>query len=310
MRQGLNNGTIGNPAHPQTDSSPSMSNSSSSLSPRSASVALFGAFVRSLGNWIAVADLVVLLNELAIDEQSARSAIARLKRTRLLESHRHFASAGYSAGVELLGALTDGDARIFHSQVAADLADGWVLVVFSVPEAQRDRRHQLRTRLAALGCGPLSPGVWIAPRRVAPDIRRILLRTDLARYSSMFEGTYEGFIDLDTLVGTTWNVASHGRRYDAFTKQHERLLARWDRHDAGATAAFVDYVGMVEAWRRLVYQDPGLPDEVSAGAAQRHAAHQVFTRGVAMLGPAATAHVIETMGSRRLDAGPVSSHPG
>lgn len=278
-----------------------MSSASTSLSPRAASVNLFGAFVRRLGNWIAVADLVVLLSELGVDEQSARSTIARLKRTNLLESHKHFASAGYSAGPELLDALAEGDARIFHSQVAADLSDGWVLVAFSVPEAQRDRRHQLRSRLATLGCGPLAPGVWIAPRRMAHDIRRVLLRTELAQYSSMFEGSYEGFTDLDTLVGTTWNVGAHSRHYSGFTKQYERILARWEQRDAGPRAAFVDYVGMVDAWRRLVYEDPGLPDEVSACAPQRHAAHQVFTHGVGLLSPAALAHVVETMGSRRLN---------
>ncbi len=277
-----------------------MPRSPSSLSPRAASVALFGAFVRRLGNWIAVADLVALLNDLGVDEQSARSAIARLKRTHLLESHKHFASAGYSAGGELLEALADGDARIFQSQVAADLSDGWVLVLFSVPEAQRDRRHQLRSRLGALGCGPLAPGVWIAPRRVAPDIRRFLLRTDLARYSSIFEGSYEGFTDLDTLVATTWNVGTHSRHYAAFTKQYERVLARWEHHDAGQRAAFVDYVAMVDAWRRLVYEDPGLPDELSTCAPQRHAAHQVFSCGIDLLAPASLTHVVETMGSRRL----------
>src|SRR5215210_5367459 len=116
------------------------------LTPRAAIVTLYGAFVRRLGNWMAIADLVVLLADLGIDEQSARSAIARLKRTGLLESSTHFGSAGYEAGKQLLDVLGDGDMRIFHSEIAADLDDGWVLVVFSVPEAQRDRRHLLRTR--------------------------------------------------------------------------------------------------------------------------------------------------------------------
>ena len=261
---------------------------------------MYGAFVRRLGNWMAIADLVVLMADLGIDEQSARSAIARLKRTGLLESSRHFGSAGYAAGEQLLDVLADGDVRIFHSEIAADLDDGWVLVVFSVPEAQRDRRHMLRTRLAALGCGPLAPGVWMAPRRVALDVRRILQRLDLARFSSIFEGRYEGFADTRTLAASTWDVSALVRHYGAFTRRHQRVLSRWDAHDHGARAAFIDYVRLLEDWRRLAYEDPGLPDELSACAPQRRAAYDVFTKGVALLAEPAMGHVESAIGPRRL----------
>ena len=280
-----------------------MRNTTPALTPRAAIVTLYGAFVRRLGNWMAIADLVVLLGDLGVDEQSARSAIARLKRTGLLESSTHFGCAGYVAGEQLLDVLRDGDVRIFQSEIAANLDDGWVLVVFSVPEAQRDRRHLLRTRLAGLGCGPLAPGVWMAPRRVAPDVRRIVQRLDLAQFTSLFEGTYEGFNDVQTLATSTWDVSALVRHYGAFTKRHQRMLSRWEAGDAGARAAFVDYVGLLEDWRRLAYEDPGLPDELSACAPQRRAAYEVFTKGVDLLADPAMSHVETAIGPRRLSRG-------
>ena len=45
--------------------------------PRSLLMTFFGAFLRRLGGWIAVADLVALMGDLGLDEQAVRSAVSR-----------------------------------------------------------------------------------------------------------------------------------------------------------------------------------------------------------------------------------------
>ena len=140
----------------------------------------------------------------------------------------------------------------------------------------------------------------MAPRRVAPDVRRILQRLDLARYTSMFEGTYQGFADVQTLAASAWDVSALVRQYGAFIRRHQRMLARWEAHDHGVRAAFVDYVTLLEDWRRLAYADPGLPDELSACAPQRRAAYEVFMKGVGLLAEPAMRHVESTISPRRL----------
>jgi phenylacetic acid degradation operon negative regulatory protein len=268
--------------------------------PRSSIVTVFGAFVRDIGNWIAISDLVVLLGDLTIDEPAARSAIARLKRSGLLESHTHRGSAGYAATGQLLAVLSDGDARIFHSEIAANLDDGWVVVVFSVPESERDQRHLLRSRLAGLGCGPLAPGVWIAPRRVAPDVRRMLVAFDLDRFTHLVEGTYAGFAEMPALAAATWDTEPLARHYASFGKRHQRTINRWDGHDHGPRGAFIDYVASLHDWRRLAYADPGLPDELTGFAMQRRAAQAVFNELSLRLAAEAMDYVAATVGQRRL----------
>ncbi len=270
------------------------------MTPRAGIITLYGGFIRQVGNWMAISDLVALLDDLGIDEQSARSAIARLKRTGLLASSTHFDCAGYTARRQLLDVLSDGDGRIFHGEIAADLTDGWVIVVFSVPEAQRDRRHLMRSRLSGLGCGPLAPGVWIAPRRVAADVRRILKRLDLAQFTTIFEGTYAGMADIESVVESTWEVSALVRSYGAFTKRHQRVISGWEKHAHGSRTAFIDYVRLLEDWRLVAYGDPGLPDELSACAAPRRAAHDVFNSGVDRLAGPAMDYVVEMIGERRL----------
>ncbi|NEE37388.1 PaaX family transcriptional regulator, partial [Streptomyces sp. SID7982] len=67
-------------------------------------------------------------------------------------------SAGYALSPDARQLLDDGDRRIYRHP-APSLADGWVLAVFSVPEAERSKRHVLRSRLARLGFGTAAPGV-------------------------------------------------------------------------------------------------------------------------------------------------------
>src|SRR3954470_22258647 len=102
--------------------------------PRSLLMTFFGAFLRRLGGWIAVADLIALMAELGLDAQAVRSSISRLKRRGVIESERRDGSAGYRLTERGEAILRAGDARIYGRAHAA--GPGWLLVVFSIPEAQ------------------------------------------------------------------------------------------------------------------------------------------------------------------------------
>ncbi len=265
---------------------------SRTASARTLIVSLFGAFVRGLGGWIAVGDMVELLGALGVDGQVARSAIARMKQSGQLVAERRGGRAGYRPSDELGDVLAVGDSRLFSNTAGASLADGWLVVIFSVPEAERDQRHVLRSRLGALGCGPLAPGVFVAPRRVEADVRRMLSSVGLERYVSMFGGEYLGFADLAVLVRSAWDLSA-AKRYQRFVRVHPV-----PSHVPEPVAAFVSYVRLLEDWRQLVYEDPGLPDELTphAGARRDAAVRFAACRGV-LAGPA-VAYVQDVIGDR------------
>src|SRR4029079_2971703 len=96
--------------------------------PRSLLMTFFGAFLRRLGGWIAVADLVALMGDLDLDEQAARSAVSRLKRRGVMACEVRGAAAGYRLTATGLAILEAGDARIFGRAPAGP--DAWLLVVF------------------------------------------------------------------------------------------------------------------------------------------------------------------------------------
>jgi phenylacetic acid degradation operon negative regulatory protein len=245
--------------------------------PKSLILDLYAVFVRRLGGWIAVADLVTLTADVGIDEQATRSAISRMKRAELLDAETRDDAAGYALTEQALEILSAGDHRIFNSDRPADLADGWVIAVFSVPEKERDQRYVLRSRLAWLGFGQVEAGVWIAPRRSLPDVKRVLEANRLAKYVHLFEGSYSAFLALPDLVSRVWDLDQLRELYNEFLTRHQPVLERWRVGD-GLTDqdAFVDHMRLVSEWRRLPYQDPGLPPELVPSDWEAERARQVF----------------------------------
>jgi phenylacetic acid degradation operon negative regulatory protein len=234
----------------------------SAAQPRQLIVTVYGLYARIGGGWMSVASVIALLGDLGVDQQTVRSAISRLKQRGLLVASKRGRTAGYELSAEAGEILTEGDHRIFeHRRAAAD--DPWLLAVFSVPETERDKRHLLRTRLARLGFGTVSAGVWIAPAHMRTVTADVLTRHGLAGYADLFECAYVAFGDPKDKVRQWWDLDQLGLLYDEFLVEHRPVLAKWKRRRAprpGDDAeAFADYVRVLTDWRRLPYADPGLP---------------------------------------------------
>lgn len=223
---------------------------------------IYGAFVRRLGGWISIADLIVLMAGLDVDAPAVRSAISRLKKRGTLIQERR-GSIGYRLSPAVVSVFDEGDRRIFGALEPARLEDGWVIAVFSVPESERAHRHQLRTRLTWLGFGNTAPGIWLAPARLLDDARTTLERLGLTDYVHLFVADYAAFSDLRTAVRSWWDFPAIEAQYASFTDTYApvaktlRSLPEIDN-----AHAFAQYVPMLTQWRRLPYADPGLPAEL------------------------------------------------
>ncbi|MGH9243670.1 MAG: PaaX family transcriptional regulator [Acidimicrobiales bacterium] len=259
--------------------------------PKALILTAYGAYVRRLGGWLAVADLVELLGALGQREPAVRSATSRMKKGGLLRAESRGPAAGYALTDEAAAILDAGDERIFMSSKPADLSEGWVMAVFSVPERHRDQRHQLRSQLAALGFGQAAPGVWIAPRRVGADTRRVLQRHGLAGYVTLFEGDHIGFDDTRSLIARSWDLGDLASSYRRFFRRFEPVRDAWRGRTASDRTAYVDYTLALSAWRRLPYLDPGLPPELLPADWPGAPARQLFAELVERLDDRALAHV-------------------
>ncbi|MDV9187112.1 PaaX family transcriptional regulator C-terminal domain-containing protein [Streptomyces sp. SR27] len=231
--------------------------------PRSLIVSLYGAYGRAPdGSPLPVAALIRLLGVLGVDAPSVRSSVSRLKRRGLLLPGRTAdGAAGYALSEDARRLLDDGDRRIY-ARAEPKLSEGWVLAVFSVPEAERHKRHLLRSRLARLGFGTAAPGVWIAPARLYEETRNALERLELSPYVDLFRGDHLGYAPTAGAVARWWDLPAVAGLHEEFLAAHEPVLRAWRTAPAGAEDAYRDYLLALDSWRRLPYADPVLPAEL------------------------------------------------
>ncbi|MFG1608950.1 PaaX family transcriptional regulator C-terminal domain-containing protein [Actinoplanes sp. NPDC049265] len=216
---------------------------------------IFALYARTEHNWLSVASVVRLMSDVGVDAQPTRNAVSRLKRRGVLAGSRYDGAAGYALDGPTLEMLAEGDRRIFR-RARASPGDGWVMVLFSVPESERDQRHALRTTLTRLGFGTVASGVWVAPQHLADETRHTLERRGLSGYVDIFTGDYVAFGDPRIKVAQWWDLSDLTTMYADFLRRYTPVR---DSPPTTGPDAFRLYIPMLTEWRRLPFRDPGLP---------------------------------------------------
>ena len=260
---------------------------------RTVVVSFLGSFVRRMGNWMPIAGTVDLMTQFGLDAPSVRTAVFRLKERGWLVSESRGGARGYALTAQATTTLAAGDEVIWHARQPADLADGWCVVNFSIPESARTKRHQLRAHLAHLGFGNIGTAMWIAPARMQAAAEKAIAELGLDKYAAIFVGNYIGTQDLSTLLYQSWDLADIDRRYREFIARYDEVA-----HDLEAKVAidpeqaFVTYLGVVDHWRKLPFRDPGLPRELLADDWSAPTASALFEKLVVILEGRALAHAV------------------
>ncbi len=290
----------------ESDSTQSISGRDTRLA--SLIITVLGLYARAEGNWLSVASLISLMADVGAEAQAVRSSISRLKRRGVILSERRRASAGYSLANSTLEVLAEGDVRIFERR-RATVDDGWILVIFSVPETEREKRHSLRTSLTRLGFGTAAAGVWIAPGNLESETRHTLERRGLSSYVDIFRGEYLAFGDPRGKIREWWGLAELADLYADFLHRYRPLLYRATAEDMDPKDAFSTYVPMLTHWRRLPYRDPGLPMPLLPPGWIGESAGVLFDELNKVLSPLAQKHAMSVIhGGRTKNAG--ASLPG
>ncbi|NHI15983.1 PaaX family transcriptional regulator C-terminal domain-containing protein [Microbacterium excoecariae] len=213
-------------------------------------------FLREMGGWISVAHLLELLDALDISDARARTAIARVKKKGLLIAETRDGGAGYRLADQAVPMLARGDRRVYNPRnMGAD--DRWYLISFTIPEERRAQRHQLRKRLEWIGCGLVSPALWIAPAFLADEIEEILRRVGVRDDCTTFVAERPIVTgDPRETVAAWWDLDAIRAHHDTFLRLHARDVPP----PAGVTdrEAFAIYIRAIDTWRIVPYIDPGL----------------------------------------------------
>ncbi|WP_245827758.1 PaaX family transcriptional regulator [Sinomonas mesophila] len=217
-----------------------------------------GVYLREAGGWMPTGAFLALLGALGVPVPQARTALSRVKQRGLLQAEAHDGVAGLALAPGAGAMLACGDRRIHEPRSMA--ADGeWCLIVFSIPEAMRDARHQLRKQLTWIGCGTVEAGVWICPDFLRGEVEDVVAGLGLSGHVVLFtaRGLPAGPVAAGQ-VGQWWDLEGIAHLHRAFLEGQSGV----PEGSAGAAESFAAYVGCIDAWRVIPYLDPGLPAEL------------------------------------------------
>ncbi|GAP60191.1 conserved hypothetical protein [Arthrobacter sp. Hiyo1] len=132
---------------------------------------VIGLYLRDAGGWMSSRHIIVLMEALGVTAAVSRTALSRLKKKEIVLPQLREGVPGFAVTEGAATMLARGDRRIFNPRLMSP-ADRWCLVSFSIPETEREKRHQLRRRLHWIGCGTVAAGLWICRIRSGWKWRR------------------------------------------------------------------------------------------------------------------------------------------
>ena len=247
---------------------------------RSILFTLYGDYVRHYGGTVWVGSLIALMAELGFTPPAVRAAVSRMTRQGWLVSIRGGRASYYALSVRGQMRIDEAAQRIF--KLHPEPWDGrWRILVVNA-ESNRAQREQLRRELAWMGFAPLSRAVYLTPNALLDRIPALADRYGLAGRLEMFTAEHDGPAEDARLVSSHWDLRAIDDAYAGFVAEwRPRLeLARTalSRGEALEDATcFVERTRLVHAFRKFLFVDPGLPQEVLPERWSGPAARAVFS---------------------------------
>jgi phenylacetic acid degradation operon negative regulatory protein len=289
---------------------PKLPRAQSGAQPQHLIVTLLGDYWFGRTEPLPSASLVMLMSEFDISPSSARTALSRLARRGLLTVSKVGRSTFYSTTPYAERVLQEGQERLFSfGDDSPDSWDGsWLVVVFSVPEEQRDIRHMLRTRLRWLGFGPLYDGVWVSPHQVAEAVAAVLAECGVEQATVLRTVPAElaGVPMRDPL--SAWNLDELREVYEQFIERFEPLLERVRTGRVSVSEALTERTAIMDTWRTFPDLDPGLPEPMLPADWPRRRAREIFARAYDTLGPLAEFRFRQVISEHAPELAHLASH--
>jgi phenylacetic acid degradation operon negative regulatory protein len=239
-------------------SQPSMSrrHAAGAESARGLLFTVLGEFVLPGGGVAWTSAVIAAFARLGVAEKATRQALMRTAADGWLRAEK----AGRRTRWHLTGAarrlLTDGAERIYSFTPAAGNWDGrWLLVAARIPDADRQARHAVRTRLNWAGFGSLGPGLWISPHAAREqEATRVLREAGVAEDAHVFVAKRTGLSDTREMVAAAWDLPEIETEYEQFVAEF--------RTPSVPSDVLLRQLELVHAWRKFPALDPALPREL------------------------------------------------
>ncbi len=232
---------------------------------RSLLVTVWGDTIRPLGGEIALGSLIRLMAPLDLSPRAVRAAIVRMARQGWLRPRRVGRRAFYALTPAGEWRVEQGVRRVYR--LRPDPWDGrWRLLTYVIPEGRRADRDRLRRELTWLGLGPLSRSTWLTPHDLTRILEGLVSSRSLRRDVALFEARHLGPDGDPALVRRCWDLEAVASRYREFitaARPHaDALRRRIAARRLSDSECFAEKIRLVHEYRKFLFVDPGLPEEL------------------------------------------------
>ncbi len=253
---------------------------------------LYGDSIQRYGGEIAAQSLIAIMGVFGFSAPSVRAALVRTVRQEWLQNRRLGRRSFYSLTARGRLRVEHGTQRIYA--VEHRPWDGkWRILTYAVPESRRALRDRLRRELAWLGMGPLAASTWITPYDLREHLAGFIQTHGLTAYVAEFEGEHLGPSSDASLAARCWDLGAIARWHEEFVAANQPRLTRLQeevRVGQGPSdrEAFVEKIRFVHEYRKALYVDPWLPDDLLPAQWPGRASARLFFEYYQLLDPAAT----------------------
>ena len=255
---------------------------------RSALFDVYGDHLRARGSQAPVAAVVRMLDPVGIAAPAVRTAISRMVMQGWLEPVQLAGGRGYRTTEQANQRLDEAGNRIYRRDVPT--WDGHWHLAFVTAPGTRAARARLRAGLTFVGYAELSDGVWVSPYQ-RTELKSLVEReggTVQAARADHFDPEPTGAWDLE---GLRASYAGWLQAADDLVDQH------FSAHDDEDEAAFAARFHLVHEWRKFLFADPGLPEELLPADWPGHEAAQLFASEASRLQPGTDRFVARCLGA-------------
>ncbi|MBO8191757.1 PaaX family transcriptional regulator [Streptomyces oryzae] len=265
------------------------------MKPRSLVFDLFGDYLRYRGGEVRLRSLVALMDCFDLPESTVRVVAARMRKEGWLDARREGRETVYALTDASWRLLDEGRERIFAR--APGPWDGqWHMVIYSVPEADRALREQLRKKLSWLGFGMLSASVWISPHDRVAHVRESFADQPAVRIDGLHARSEGAAADRD-MAARSWDLASLNKEYGELLDRYRPRLADYRAGAVRGRDALVERMRLIHDYRLLPFRDPDLPPELLPEDWVGRRLHEVFLEIHGLLRAEAEGYVDEVIGA-------------
>lgn len=253
---------------------------------------LYGDGIQRYGGEIAAQSLIAIMGVFGFSPQSVRAALVRMIHQDWLRNRRVGRRSFYALTPRGRLRVEHGTQRVYALEHRP--WDGkWRIFTYAVPESRRALRDRLRRELAWLGMGPLAGSTWITPYDLREHLAAFITTHELTAYVAAFEGEHLGPSSDASLASRCWDLAAIARWHEEFVAANQPGLLRLQeqaRMGQGSPDrnAFVEKIRLVHEYRKALYVDPWLPDELLPAQWPGRASARLFFECYQLLDPAAT----------------------